>query len=85
MFPEGKYARVEWERRFLLSSFPRGEKVTRIRLIGDRYIHGTTLRLRQQSDGDGQLVFKLTQELPEGTVRGQQGLITTMYDDVRRV
>jgi CYTH domain-containing protein len=79
MLPESKYARIEWERRFLLSSFPSGERVTRIRRISDRYIEGTTLRLRQQSDGDGKAVFKLTQKLPAGTARGQQGLITTMY------
>jgi CYTH domain-containing protein len=79
MLPESKYARVEWERRFLLSSFPGGETVTRIRRICDRYIDGTTLRLRQQSDGDGQTVFKLTQKLPGGTARGQQGLITSIY------
>ena len=79
MLPESRYARIEWERRFLLHSFPRGEKVTRIRRISDRYIEGTTLRLRQQSDGDRQAVFKLTQKLPGGTERGQQGLITSMY------
>jgi CYTH domain-containing protein len=79
MLPESKYARVEWERRFLLSSFPGGEKVTRIRRICDRYVDGTRLRLRQQSDGDGQPVFKLTQKLPGGTARGQQGLITSIY------
>jgi CYTH domain-containing protein len=79
MLPESKYARVEWERRFLLSGFPGGEKVTRVRYISDRYIEGTTLRLRQQSDGDGQAVFKLTQKLPGGKTRGQQGLITSMY------
>jgi CYTH domain-containing protein len=79
MPPESKYSRIEWERRFLLSSFPSGEKVTRIRRINDRYIEGTRLRLRRQSDGDGESVFKLTQKLPGGTERGQQGLITSMY------
>ena len=79
MPPESKYARIEWERRFLLSSFPSGEKVTRTRRISDRYIEGTRLRLRQQCDSDSQPVFKLTQKLPGGTARGQQGLITSMY------
>ena len=79
MLPESKYARTEWERRFLLKSFPNGEKVTRIRRIDDRYIEGTTLRLRRQSDNDGGTVFKLTQKLPGGTQRGEQGLITSMY------
>lgn len=79
MLPESKYARIEWERRFLLNSFPTGETVTRVRRISDRYIEGTTLRLRQQNDDDGQPVFKLTQKLPGGTVPGQQGLITSMH------
>lgn len=79
MLPESKYARVEWERRFLLDSFPSEEKVTRIRRISDRYIEGTTLRLRQQSDGDGPAVFKLTQKIAGGMARGQQGFITSMY------
>ena len=79
MPPERKYARIEWERRFLLSSFPSGEKVTRIRHISDRYIEGTRLRLRQQCEGEGKVAFKLTQKLPGGTARGQQGLITSMY------
>jgi CYTH domain-containing protein len=79
MRPDSKYARIEWERRFLVRRFPAGEKVTRIRSIRDRYIEGTTLRLRQQNDDDGQAVFKLTQKLPGGAERGQQGLITTLY------
>lgn len=79
MLPDSKYARIEWERRFLLKSFPTGERVTRIRRISDRYIEGTTLRLRHQSGGDGEDVFKLTQKIADGTGGGQQGLITTMY------
>jgi len=79
MLPESKYARIEWERRFLLSSFPGGEKVSRTRRISDRYIEGTRLRLRQQCDSDSQPVFKLTQKLPGGTAQGQQGRITSMY------
>lgn len=77
MSPESKYARIEWERRFLLDHFPSEASVTRIRHISDRYIEGTTLRLRQQSEDQSQ-IFKLTQKLPGGTVRAQ-GLITTMY------
>lgn len=79
MLPESKYARIEWERRFLLRGFPSGAKVTRIRRISDRYIEGSRLRLRQQSDGDGSAIFKLTQKIAGGTARGQQGLITSMY------
>ena len=79
MLPLSKYARIEWERRFLLSSFPSREKVIRTRRISDRYIEGTRLRLRWQNDDDEKPVFKLTQKIAGGTVRGQQGLITTMY------
>ena len=76
---ESKYARIEWERRFLLDHFPSEASVTRIHRISDRYIEGTTLRLRQQSDGEGQVVFKLTQKVRGRMVRAQQGRITTMY------
>jgi CYTH domain-containing protein len=79
MPPESKYARTEWERRFLLDHFPSGASVTLVRRISDRYIVGTTLRLRQQSDGEGQVQFKLTQKLPGAMVQAQRGLITTMY------
>src|SRR3974390_2611150 len=76
---EHKYARVEWERSFLLDSFPRRAVVTRVRLIEDRYIEGTTLRLRRQRDDDGQTVFKLTQKLADTAVGARQGLVTSMY------
>lgn len=66
---ESNYARIEWERRFLLDHFPSEASATRIRRISDRYIEGTALRLRQQSDGEGQVVFKLTQKLRGGMVR----------------
>lgn len=74
-----KYARIEWERRFLLDRFPSGAIVTRIRPVIDHYIEGTNLRLREQSEDDGEVVFKLTQKLPGGTLPAEQGLITTMY------
>ena len=76
---EQKYARIEWERRFLLDRFPRAALVTRVRRISDRYIEGTTLRLRQQSDSDGRTVFKLTQKLADQANGARQGLITSMY------
>jgi CYTH domain-containing protein len=79
MHPEHKYARIEWERRFLLDHFPTGANVTCVRRIHDRYIESTTLRLRQQECGEGQTIFKLTQKLAERALPAQQGLITTMY------
>jgi CYTH domain-containing protein len=71
------YWRVERERRFLLTQFP-GD-VLRIRCITDRYIDGTTLRLRQLSEENCPVVFKLTQKLPGQAMGAQQGLITSIY------
>lgn len=71
-----KYARVERERRFLLDQFPSGYVARR--QIEDRYIDGTFLRLREQTDDDGQ-TFKLTQKIPARGSGAQQSLITTIY------
>jgi len=79
MQPGHKYARIERERRFLLDQFPTNANVVRIRRITDRYIDGTALRLREQSDDNGPTVFKLTQKIPARANGGQQGLITSMY------
>jgi CYTH domain-containing protein len=76
---EHKYAKVEWERRFLLDRFPAEARVTRVRRITDRYIEGTRLRLRQQGENKTHIVFKLTQKLAGRTSGARQGLITTMY------
>jgi CYTH domain-containing protein len=56
----GKYARVERERRFLVLGDPTlgGEP----REIEDRYLEGTTLRLRRLTVGD-ESVYKLTQKV----------------------
>lgn len=76
----GKYARVERERRFLLTRSPRVEQAVRVCRIVDRYLSGTGLRLRQWCDvSDGQLVYKLTQKVPAERGALAQGLITTMY------
>jgi CYTH domain-containing protein len=77
--PENKYARIERERRFLLAQFPANANVARIRRITDRYIDGTTLRLREQSDESGPRIFKLTQKLPAPANGAQQGFITSIY------
>jgi CYTH domain-containing protein len=79
MHSEHKYAKVEWERRFLLDRFPAKANVTRVRRITDRYIEGTHLRLRQQSEGEEPSVFKLTQKLADRGAGARQGWITTMY------
>ena len=79
MPPEHKYAKIERERRFLLTEFPKNANVIRTRQICDRYIDGTTLRLRKLVDEDGSASFKLTQKIPARDSGGQQGLIVTMY------
>jgi hypothetical protein len=73
------YAGIERERRFLLFRFPSNSNVVRIRRIIDRYIDGTALGLREQSEDSGPRMFKLTQKLPARTKVAQQGLITSMY------
>jgi len=52
-----KYAVVERERRFLLGTLPEG--VTSTRVIVDRYLTGTRLRLREVIGDDGAVVRKL--------------------------
>ena len=76
--PQHGYARIERERRFLVDQFPRDGNVVRIRHITDRYIEGTSLRLREQDDSRAS-VFKLTQKIPARASGAQQGFITTMY------
>jgi CYTH domain-containing protein len=77
---EGKYARVERERRFLLAGPPPASAVTRSRRITDRYLPGTRLRLRRVDDRDsGASEFKFTQKVPAGLPGFVQGLITNTY------
>jgi CYTH domain-containing protein len=78
MQPQHKYARIERERRFLLDQFRRVDVVKR-RVIQDRYLDGTSLRLREQTDDGGLTVFKLTQKIPPRGSGAQQGFITTIY------
>ena len=77
--PQHRYARIERERRFPVDGFPTNQKVVRVRRIVDRYIRGTALRLRLQTDQTGPAVFKLTQKIPERASGAQQGFITNMY------
>lgn len=57
---EGRYAQLEREQRWLLSSVPRA--ATDERVIVDHYWSGTTLRLRMIEDGD-EAVYKLCQKV----------------------
>jgi CYTH domain-containing protein len=74
----GKYSRVERERRFLLASPPNSSVVTVTRVITDRYVKGTRLRLRADF-ADGRCERKLTQKVPALLPGAIQGLITNTY------
>ncbi|MFD8483017.1 hypothetical protein [Kitasatospora sp. NPDC059673] len=73
---------MERERRFLLARVPAPGAVTCARLITDRYVDGTRLRLRHVERIDtGECAHKLTQKIPAppGTTGAEQGLITNLY------
>lgn len=77
---EGKYARIERERRFLLASLPPASSLTASRRITDRYLPGTRLRLRRVDYSNGAACeFKFTQKVPAGRPGHVQGLITNTY------
>jgi hypothetical protein len=77
---EGKCARVERERRFLLAGPPPRSAVTTNRRITDRYLPGTRLRVRRVECLDsGACELKLTQKVPAGRPGYVQGLITSTY------
>jgi len=77
MAPIGKYARIENERKFLLS--PGDDVLMEMdlakRAILDNYIVGTHLRLREV-DKDGEKIYKLTKKTPLSPGREE---ITTIY------
>jgi CYTH domain-containing protein len=77
---EGKYARVERERRFLVAGTATGVSRRHVFRITDRYITGTRLRLRRMERlGEGTCEFKLTQKVPASHPGTLQGLITNVY------
>lgn len=73
---EGKYARPEVERRFLVTEMP--EVTSPPRLIEDRYLDGTSLRLRRLTV-DGDTVCKLTQKVRPNVDDPSVVLITNVY------
>jgi CYTH domain-containing protein len=81
MLPHHKFARIERERRFLVLQLPPEQQITRVRRIRDRYIDGTNLRLREETEGSQPTLFKLTQKIRQPGAGFQQGWITTMYLD----
>src|SRR5689334_5065174 len=77
---EGKYARIERERRFLLAGPPPAAAVTGRRRITDRYLPGTRLRLRRiEGLHSANCEFKFTQKVPASRPGYVQGLITNTY------
>lgn len=80
LIQEGKYARLERERRFLLAGPPPAAAVIASHRITDRYLPGTRLRLRRIDHLDGGVCeFKFTQKVPAGRPGYVQGLITNTY------
>lgn len=82
--PAGKsrrYARREFERRFLLDGLPE-EPAIRVTAIIDHYLTGTRLRVRAMTERDAtgeRTFYKLTQKIPSPS--GRPGLISTIYLD----
>jgi CYTH domain-containing protein len=76
-----KYARHEYERRFLLASPDVPDSAIRTIEINDLYFKGTRIRLRRaetvEGEGAGVAEYKLTQKVPDPS--GGPGLITTFY------
>jgi len=59
-FAQASTPRVERERRFLLARPPELSAVTTTRVITDRYVVGTRLRLRRADFTDDRCELKLT-------------------------
>jgi CYTH domain-containing protein len=80
--PEGgavatsKYARVEREQRWLLQSIPKGARGP-VEIV-DRYLTGTTLRLRQVTSGD-EIVWKLGQKRRADPASPELVELTNLY------
>jgi len=71
-----RYARLEDERRFVVASLP--EDATSPRLIEDRYVARTRLRLRRVTDDRGKLL-KLGHKVREDDARPSAAWHTTLY------
>jgi CYTH domain-containing protein len=76
----GKYARFELERRYLLDHVPDGVDRTTARLITDRYIVGTRLRLRRIEPLDGgESTYKFGQKEAPSPPDFSRTTITNIY------
>jgi hypothetical protein len=72
----GRYARLEDEQRYVITAVPDGAGDPR--LVEDRYLRGTNLRLRRVTDADG-IVRKLGHKRRLDEVRPSAVWHTTMY------
>src|SRR5438128_1965149 len=78
--PAGKYARFEYERRFLATELPPGIDENEGWRITDRYIESTRLRLRRQEPlAGGPTVYKLGQKESPSPPDFSRTTITTIY------
>ena len=77
----GRYARREYERRWLLRALPAGLDPDRSwSRITDHYIDGTRFRVRERvRTSDDDIVWKLTQKFPEGGGALDRIVITNSY------
>ncbi|MBS1530857.1 MAG: hypothetical protein JSU01_11150 [Bacteroidetes bacterium] len=76
MISSEKYARMEYERRFLLSQMEDEVRTLQRRVILDNYIVGTNLRLRQVENDEGDTIYKLTKK---SRILPGSAQITTIY------
>ena len=76
-----KYARIEEEHRYLVTSLPREIRgSTEFIRIVDFYITGTRLRLRRMESSRGEiLTFKLGQKYQAEDLQVHQAIMTNMY------
>ena len=79
--PESKYARIERERRYLLSDLPEGMTRADHHLqITDNYITGTRLRIRKVRDPQtNKWVVKFTQKFAPNPDDLSRTIITNLY------
>ena len=80
--PRSRYARIERERRWLLPELPTDLAVCRTLEIGDRYLRGTSLRLRVVAEAGAETVHKLGHKTRFRPDEPSTVAHTTMYLDV---
>ena len=80
LYSSAKYARPEWERRFLLAQLPAGLDLTRFEQLEDWYWPHTRLRLRKVMTPAGEiLALKLTQKYQAPHQSDLATTITNIY------